>query len=187
MTRRPLSRVRNPTIASARLILQLPRSRDARDLEAMFHDPRVYRYLPYARRIEPGHEVVSRAHQGVRSGTAYRFIVRTKECGAFVGSALLFGVDHHNKSAELGYALARDQWGCGYATEAGSALLRWGFKSLRLRRVSAIVAVENLASQLVLRKLGFRREGRRREAGRRGNRWGDDLEFGLLRPEFRES
>jgi [ribosomal protein S5]-alanine N-acetyltransferase len=178
---------RNPTIASSRLVLRIPRKRDAADLESMFHDPRVYRYLPYARRVESGREIVSRAHQGTRSGTAYRFIIRTKEEGAFVGSALLFGVDTRNRSAELGYALAKDQWGHGYATEAGVALLRWGFKHLRLRRISAYVAAENGPSERVLLKMGFKLEGRRREAGRRGKGWGDDLEFGLLRPEFRES
>jgi [ribosomal protein S5]-alanine N-acetyltransferase len=152
----------------------------------MFHDPRVYRYLPYARRVETGRELVQRAHQGTRSGTAYRFVIRTREGGDFVGSALLFAVDHRNRTAELGYAIAKDQWGHGYATEASIALLRWGFRHLRLRRISAYVAAENTTSKRVLRKLGFRLEGRRREAQRRGSRWADDLEFGLLRPEFRD-
>jgi [ribosomal protein S5]-alanine N-acetyltransferase len=152
----------------------------------MFHDPRVFRYLPFARRIETGREIVKRARQGVRSGSAYRFVVRTKGFDHFVGSSILFDLDPRKRSAELGYAFAKQQWGHGYATESCVVLLRWAFNSLRLRRIAAVVASENTASIRVLRKLGFRLEGRRREAGRRNGRWADDLEYGLLRREFRD-
>ena len=151
----------------------------------MFHDPRVYRYLPYARRTDTGRELVNRGRQGARTGTLYRFVVRTKEREEFVGSSILFQLDPQKRSAELGYALARRQWGHGYATESGAVLLQWAFQRLGLRRIVATVASENDASCRVLRKLGFRLEGRRRQAGHRGGRWADDLEFGLLKPEFR--
>jgi RimJ/RimL family protein N-acetyltransferase len=59
---------------------------------------------------------------------------------------------------ELGYWIARDHWGRGYATEAGRGALEVA-RALGHRRVSAGHYVDNPASGRVLRKLGFRETG----------------------------
>ncbi len=59
---------------------------------------------------------------------------------------------------ELGYWIARDHWGRGYATEAGRSALEVA-RSLGHRRVLAGHYVDNPASGRVLRKLGFRQTG----------------------------
>jgi ribosomal-protein-alanine N-acetyltransferase len=60
---------------------------------------------------------------------------------------------------ELAYRLARAAWGRGIASEAGAALLDYAFGTLGLPRVVAVTYPENRASQRVLDKLGFTREG----------------------------
>jgi len=60
---------------------------------------------------------------------------------------------------ELGYWLARPQWGRGYATEAGRAVLAAARDSLRMRRIEAGHFLDNPASGRVLEKLGFRPTG----------------------------
>ncbi|CAL4936429.1 unnamed protein product [Urochloa decumbens] len=61
---------------------------------------------------------------------------------------------------ELGYVLARAHWGKGVATAAVRRALRDVFAEVEgLRRVEALVDVDNLASQRVAEKAGFRREG----------------------------
>lgn len=57
--------------------------------------------------------------------------------------------------AEIGYILARAYWGRGYATEAASASLRYGFEQLGLERIVAVTRPDHLVSQQVLRKLGM--------------------------------
>lgn len=57
--------------------------------------------------------------------------------------------------AELGYWIARDAWGQGYATEAGRAVIALADQSLRLPRLVASHALDNPASGRVLAKLGF--------------------------------
>lgn len=59
--------------------------------------------------------------------------------------------------AEIKYALRRDRWGRGYATEAASALLAWGAATFGLREVIATTAPGNTASHHVLLKAGMRR------------------------------
>jgi RimJ/RimL family protein N-acetyltransferase len=60
---------------------------------------------------------------------------------------------------ELGYWITPDAWGRGYATEAGTAVLR-AAKAAGIRRVTAGHFIDNPASGRVLRKLGFRPTGR---------------------------
>jgi RimJ/RimL family protein N-acetyltransferase len=62
-------------------------------------------------------------------------------------------------SHELGYWLAPDAWGRGYATEAGRAVLGIARHALGLKRLSSGHFVDNPASGRVLRKLGFRPTG----------------------------
>ncbi|CAL8989669.1 unnamed protein product [Prunus brigantina] len=62
--------------------------------------------------------------------------------------------------AEVGYALAAEYWGQGIATRAVKMAISDGFKELAdLVRMQALVLVENKASQRVLEKLGFYKEG----------------------------
>ena len=65
--------------------------------------------------------------------------------------------------AELGYVLAREMWGRGYATAAVGEAVRRGFDDLSVQRIEAFVDPDNLASQRVLEKNGFQLEGYLRE------------------------
>ncbi|MFF5705284.1 GNAT family N-acetyltransferase [Streptomyces sp. NPDC012794] len=58
---------------------------------------------------------------------------------------------------EVGWTLARAHWGHGYATEAARAVLEWGFGTLRLQQITAMIHHGNTASTTVARRLGFTR------------------------------
>jgi len=61
-------------------------------------------------------------------------------------------------AAEVGYTLAREAWGQGFAPEAAQALVTFAFERLGTRRVWATVDPANIRSQRVLEKAGLRRE-----------------------------
>ncbi len=86
-----------------------------------------------------------------------RFLICRRDSNAIVGGIGLSG----DIEAELGYWIARDQWGRGYATEAGRAVLALADASLRLPRIRARHALDNSGSAGVLRKLGFRSTGKK--------------------------
>lgn len=65
----------------------------------------------------------------------------------------------HHKRAEIGYELHPDYWKKGYASEAAKRVLEYGLKELGLTRIGAIVFLENTASNQMLTKLGFQKEG----------------------------
>ena len=56
---------------------------------------------------------------------------------------------------ELGFVLRRSAWGHGYATEIGRGQLDYGFRTLGLRRLIALVSPANEASVAALRKIGM--------------------------------
>jgi RimJ/RimL family protein N-acetyltransferase len=63
---------------------------------------------------------------------------------------------YHCIEVETSYALGREYWGHGYATEATRAVLRYAFDTLRLARVAYAVDASNERSVNVMRRLGFR-------------------------------
>ncbi|TCM45634.1 GNAT family N-acetyltransferase [Kribbella sp. VKM Ac-2568] len=89
------------------------------------------------------------------------------------------------QAAHLGYAIAADHWGHGYATDASRALVRFAFENLDLHRVSAAIGPENLASVAVVKRLGFSYEGRIRHHVFTNNAWRDSLLYSILADEYR--
>ncbi|GIH02497.1 N-acetyltransferase [Rhizocola hellebori] len=92
---------------------------------------------------------------------------------------------HENMmQAEIGFTLNRQHQGHGYATEAVQAMLHHLFAYRRLKRVSAECDARNSASARLLQRVGFQREGLRRQHTWIKGEWTDDLLFGLLAAEF---
>jgi len=65
----------------------------------------------------------------------------------------------HSCKAELGYVVAKKYWGKGHATLAVQSAIQLGFQELEIERIEAFVDPDNIASQRVLEKNGFVREG----------------------------
>jgi ribosomal-protein-alanine N-acetyltransferase len=78
----------------------------------------------------------------------------------------LFTINKWNarhRHAEIGYDLARPYWGYGIASEALSAMLQFCFEDMAFNHVEADTLVVNTRSVRLLERLGFQREGTRRE------------------------
>lgn len=84
-----------------------------------------------------------------------RFLICLRDGNWIVGGIGLYGDD----AAELGYWIAQDHRGRGYASEAAEAVLALADASLRLPRVSASQPLDDPASARILGKLGFRETG----------------------------
>jgi RimJ/RimL family protein N-acetyltransferase len=56
----------------------------------------------------------------------------------------------------VGYAIAKEKWGNGYATEAAAAAVDHAFRRLKLERIVAVAYPENTASIRVMEKLGMK-------------------------------
>ncbi|MUG97742.1 GNAT family N-acetyltransferase [Scytonema sp. UIC 10036] len=86
--------------------------------------------------------------------------------------------------ASLGYEIASNYWGKGYATEAASTIIKFGFEELKLQRIYGWCIAENLASARVMEKVGMQFEERFTENEWFKGRWWDSLIFGISRDEW---
>jgi [ribosomal protein S5]-alanine N-acetyltransferase len=89
-----------------------------------------------------------------------------------------------DRSGELGYAIRHADWGKGYATEAASLMLDFGFHTLQLHRLQAACGPDNRASQRLLARLGFTPEGRIRDHVFTNGAWRDSLLYSILDHEW---
>ena len=84
-----------------------------------------------------------------------RWATEDKHTGIFVGSFAFIPVEGPEDKMQLGYALLKQNWGKGYATELTMAGLHYVFTKTALAEIFAVTEVPNTASQKVLLKAGF--------------------------------
>jgi ribosomal-protein-alanine N-acetyltransferase len=76
----------------------------------------------------------------------------------FVGLAEPRFEAHFTPAVEIGWRLAREQWGRGYATEGARAVLAFGFDELGLEEIVSFTTVANERSRRVMERLGMTRD-----------------------------
>ncbi len=135
-----------------RLTLNPVEPEDHGFVHRQFNDPAVRRGInkqrPYTR--EDVVEVIS------SEGTTYLLACDDSEP---VGLVFLFRIDEVADRAELGYLVAPDEQGNGYATEAARLTVEYAAEELGLRKLVARVFETNPPSMRVLEKIGFESEG----------------------------
>jgi RimJ/RimL family protein N-acetyltransferase len=87
---------------------------------------------------------------------------------------------------EIGYVLVPSERKKGYGSEAVKIIVDYLFLSKELMRVQAITGVDNLASQRILEKAGFTKEGIIRKSAFIRGEWRDGCLFSILREEWKE-
>lgn len=105
--------------------------------------------------------------------------------GGLLGRVSLM-VDAPNRQGEIGFVFHPDHHGRGYATEAGSAVVRLAFEAYDLHRVFARLEPRNTGSARVLQKLGMRREAHLIENEWVKGEWQSEAIYALLAREWRE-
>jgi ribosomal-protein-alanine N-acetyltransferase len=174
-------------LLTERLELRPLVAEDAPALHEIFSDPAVMRYwstAPWSDR-QVAIDYIERDRQAMAAGTYVRLAIVRREDRALIGTCTLFALDEPCRRAETGYALAASAWGHGYAHEAVSALLDWGFEALNLNRVEADIDPRNAPSRRALERLGFVQEGHLRERWIVAGEVCDSSMYGLLASEWK--
>ncbi|HEY5950346.1 MAG TPA: GNAT family protein [Kofleriaceae bacterium] len=178
-----------PTLTTERLVLRELCHADARAVATRAGDRRVARYLiavpsPYPMTLA-SRWIQGRIAWWAQGRGVTLAIARSERPDDLLGSVSLRRFVR-DRRAELGYWLGADAWGHGFATEAASALVDFGFAELGLSRIYAHVLEGNAASCRVLEKVGMINEGIRRQHVRKGKKLLDVVLFGMLRDEWQE-
>ena len=175
-----------PPIETERLKLRLVEENDIADLLEVNCDEQVTRFLPYEtwRSIADGKVWFDRMCALTAGGDTLQFVIVELGSARVIGSCLLFRYNADNRRAEIGFVMGRAHWKKGFTHEALSALIACAFEAYKLRRLEAEVEPANIASNQLLLKLGFTREGLLRQRWyARGNSYDTNI-YGLLREEW---
>ena len=174
-------------IESERLILRRFKDSDLAPFMAYRNDPEVARYQSWDSCEEQEAMTFIREMESARPGVPgewFQFAIESREMGALVGDCALRVDEHETYRAEIGFTLAREHQGKGFASEAVSVLLDYAFDTLGLHRVVAIADCRNAPSVALLERVGMRREGHFPENIWFKERWADEYLYAVLRHEW---
>ncbi len=160
---------------------------DAADYLEYLSNTEVHRFVPdecLPRDIEQAHKEVQYHIDLYRYKRSISWSLAKKSDHKIVGSC---GFNYWNRDharTEISYDLARPYWGKGLMTEVVKTVLAFGFTQMRLHRVEATVAPDNIGSVRVLRKAGFKKEGLLREQKLLHGKFCDAIILSILQREY---
>ena len=171
-----------------RVLLRRFRPADVAEFVAYRSRPEVARFqswdAPYPR--EEGERFVRQIMKDHpdTAGEWFQFAVALRPAGPLIGDCAAMTHADDPRQCEIGFTIAAEHQGHGYATEAARLLVGYLFGSRAKHRITATCDPRNTASAAVLERLGMRREGHLRESTWAKGEWTDDLLYGLLHHEW---
>ena len=140
-------------LETERLLLRKLKHSDIDDIFAMRRDTEIMRFIrePQIKRAESLKWINMISSFWESENIGYCAVIE-KESNKLVGWCGLWHLSGTDE-IEVGYAIARNYWGKGYATEAAERCLQYGFKDLGLKKIAAVAFPENNASLKVMKKL----------------------------------
>jgi [ribosomal protein S5]-alanine N-acetyltransferase len=152
-----------PQLRSQNLTLSPYREADFPDVARIVTDPRVIWWRDRPMEEPAVRKFFDRAIAAQADGFAW-WLVRDHS-NTLLGQAALWPLSSRADTIEVGYHFLLEARGRGYATEAASTLLEYGFGPRNLPEIHAIVLPQNAPSQAVMRRVGMPKVGTHVHAG----------------------
>lgn len=149
-----------PELRTRRLLMRGFRDDDRAPFAALNADPRVTRHLQGPLTRARSDAFVDRIATCWAERGWGLWALELSATGEFVGYTGLWPADFlpSGPGVEVGWRLAADAWGHGYAPEAAREALRFGFEAVGLPEIVSFTAAGNHASLRVMEKIGLRRD-----------------------------
>jgi ribosomal-protein-alanine N-acetyltransferase len=145
-------------LRTERLLLRQWRDADREPWAALNADPEVMEHFPATLERAASDAFVTKASRAIAARGWGFWAVERHADGAFVGMVGMVPVTFDADfvpAVEVGWRLAREHWGHGYATEAAAAAVDFGFGELGLDEIVSFTVRDNRRSREVMERLGF--------------------------------
>lgn len=175
-----------PRLQTERFLLRAMEERDCNDIMDLYSLEEVVRYTP----LEPFQSIqdVIREwnwhHSIFAEQSGLRWVIEDTSSAKVIGTCGYLQYEKAHRRIELGYDLSPQYWRRGVMTEVAQCVLSFGFRELGVNRVEAKIEPENIASERLLLRLGFQKEGMMRQQEFEKGRYVDISVFSLLRSEY---
>lgn len=172
-----------PVLNSERLQLREITHGDVDAMFAIHGDPELMKWFgnPVADREGATQLIDLLAGWRLLPDPGVRWGLERRDTPGLIGSCGLFGWSRSDRKCTIGYELATAAQGQGFMHEAVVTAVAWGWKHMDLVRIEARIHPDNLASQRVVDRVGFEREGLLRKVAFFGGAHQDLLVYSLIR------
>lgn len=146
-------------LETERLILRKWKPGDLGPFSRINADERIMEYMLNPLTEEETKAYMDRISKHIDDNGYGQFACEVKNNGEFIGYVGLsiprFEMDF-TPCVEIGWRLASEEWGKGYATEAASAVIKFGFEQISLREILSFIVPGNMRSRRVAEKIGMK-------------------------------
>lgn len=176
---------RFPILQTESFILREAVERDFKSIYEIYSDLEAVKYqqINPMDSIEQAEKSINAFINGFKNKKFIRWCIALKDNDKVIGLITLHSIDPWNSNAEIGYMLNRNYWRMGVMSEAAKSVIDFAFKEMELNRIEASIHPENNASIKLSLKLGFEKEGLKKQASyniRTGD-FEDRLVFGIVK------
>ncbi|MEM1175852.1 MAG: GNAT family N-acetyltransferase [Pseudomonadota bacterium] len=178
-----------PTLTTPRLVLRPFRREDASRVKRLAGEREVAdatSQIPHPYEDGMAEQWIATHDEAFAERKHATFALTLRDEGELVGACAL-SIDRQASRGELGYWIGKPYWHHGFATEAGRAVMAFGFEFLELNRIYARHLARNAPSGRVMEKLGMLKEGVARQDAVMWGEYEDVVSYGILRVDWLKS
>jgi ribosomal-protein-alanine N-acetyltransferase len=172
-----------PTLETERLLLRKISKDDADGIFACFSNENVTKYYGQEtlESIEQAEAFVDFFANSYKEKRGIRWGIEIKGTQGIIGTIGFNAWSPKHRRAEIGYEIHPEQWRKGYTFEAVSKVVQYGFNEFGITRIGAVVFIDNEASNNLLTKVGFQKEGVLRDYMYQNGKAYDTYVYSLLK------
>lgn len=175
-----------PEIETERLILRAIMPEDVESIFDIFSKEEIMKYYGMypIETTEQAEKLIHNLNCCFEKNIGIRWAIVLKKDNKLIGTCGYHNWNKPHSRAEIGYELSDDYWGQGFMKEVLKAVIPFGFDNMDLNRIEALVYPENTSSNMLLKKIGFEKEGLLKEYTYFRDKYQDLIMFSLLKKKW---
>lgn len=177
-----------PVLETSRLCLRAIQERDVNEVFLLRSDKELMKYIPrpIANDIDDAIEHIKMVSSIIAKNEGLNWAITELNSNLMIGIIGFYRLRPENFRGEIGYMILREYQNKGYISEAIAKTLDYAFNNIGFNSIEAVIDPENIASERVLIKNGFRKEGHFRENEFWNGKFLDSVVYSILKKDFRK-
>jgi len=171
-----------PNLETQRLKLRRLKITDVYEILTLRSNPEIMKYIPrpLIKTEVEALEFITTMDTNIDTNKVINWAITTKENDKLIGIIGYYRMKPEDYRAEVGYILSGEYHGQGIITEALQRVVQFGFEEMGLHSIEAVIDPDNFASEKVLLKTNFTKEGHFKEHQFFDGKFFDSVFYSLL-------
>jgi len=151
-----------PELETERLVLRRMTLPDVNDIFFLRSDEMVLQFIGKepAKTLQEAEDFIKRIDEGINANTNIMWAIALKtNPSKLIGTICYWNIQKQNFRAEIGYVLHPQFWRMGIMKETIHKIIEYGFNTMKLHSIEALIRADNAASAAALESTGFVKEG----------------------------